>query len=338
VARKWNDILSDKCHLPTIVTGPKEAHQVSVIVTVLNEEGTILELLESLLVQSRPADEIVIVDAGSKDATTAIIREYAAKGLPIKLLIEPGVNISRGRNRAINESRGDILAVTDGGCRPENDWLKNLVRPMEEDPGIDVVAGAYIFYGTSLFERCVVATSWTPIDTWNEDEFLPASRSIAFRRSAWQRVGGYPEYLDFGEDTRFDLQLKRSGSKFKLARDAVVDYQVRSSARSVLKATYNYVKWDVVSGEFRRRGYFWVYMYLLFFGLLFSFTCLFGLLGLAFVIVLLALYFIRFGAALAIRLREPAAFYQGIKVGGAMRLGEFFGLIAGMAHRRPNEK
>jgi glycosyltransferase involved in cell wall biosynthesis len=307
---------------------------VSVVITVLNEEGTIRSLLESLLVQSRHPDEIVIVDGGSKDATTKIIREFSALGLPIKLIEVAGANIPRARNIAVGLARSDILAVTDAGCRLEPDWLMNIVRPMEEDPSIDVVSGAYVFYGESLFEQCVVATSWTPVESWKEEDFLPASRSVAFRRSAWDKVGGYPEYMDYGEDTLFDIRLKEAGAKFRLAKDAVVHYRVRPTATSLFKATYNYVKWDVVSGTYRRRGYFWVYIYLLFFGLLFTLTYMLGPLGIVIVSVLSILYLLRFGMTLAFRFHRPAALYHGMMVAGAMRLGEFLGLIAGMLRGR----
>jgi glycosyltransferase involved in cell wall biosynthesis len=325
-------------HLPRILLSWKETNPISVIITVLNEEGTIGDLMDSLLTQSLPPDEVVVIDGGSKDATTRIVRSYAKRGLPIHLIVEPGSNISRARNIGIGRAKHDILAITDAGCRPEPDWLRNIVKPMMDDPGIDVVAGAYTFYGENLFERCVVAASWTPIDTWNEETFLPASRSIAFRRAAWEKVGGYPEYLDFAEDTRFDLMLKRSGAKFKLARDAVVLWRVRPTARALLKAIYNYVKWDTISGEYRRRGYFWVYAYLLSFGLLIALTYLFGVLGLVVVFVLFVLYFLQFGILMALRMRRPAALYHGIKVAGAMRLGEFFGLIAGLVHGRAPKK
>ena len=46
---------------------------------------------------------------------------------------------------------------------------------------------------------------------WKEETFLPSGRSIAFKKSAWKEVGGYPENLYTGEDTLFDLKLKEKG-------------------------------------------------------------------------------------------------------------------------------
>ena len=59
-------------------------------------------------------DEVVIVDGGSKDQTRAILREYESR-LPLRVFVEPGCNISAGRNRAIARTKGDIVVVTDAG-------------------------------------------------------------------------------------------------------------------------------------------------------------------------------------------------------------------------------
>ena len=54
--------------------------------------------------------------------------------------------------------------------------------------------------------------------------------SVAFRKSAWKDVGGYPEWLETAEDTLFDLNLKKAGKKFVLAKDAVVRWGTRENA------------------------------------------------------------------------------------------------------------
>ena len=69
--------------------------RISVICTVLNEGESIRRLMDSLVAQSRQPDEIVIVDGGSRDNTVAVIQEYADR-LPLRVLVEPGANISAG--------------------------------------------------------------------------------------------------------------------------------------------------------------------------------------------------------------------------------------------------
>src|SRR5512147_2949018 len=104
--------------------------KVSVIFTVLNEGPSLLRLLDSLACQSRPADEVVVVDGGSTDNTVAILESYTAR-LPLRLIVEPGANISRGRNLAIAAAAGPIIASTDAGVRLDERWLEELTRPFQ---------------------------------------------------------------------------------------------------------------------------------------------------------------------------------------------------------------
>src|SRR5688572_29729531 len=103
---------------------------VSVITTVYNESEAIGRLLASLAGQTCLPDEIVICDGGSRDSTVAQIEAWAANSsVPVKVIIEPGANISRGRNVAINGARGPVIAATDAGVRLDPTWLEHLVAP-----------------------------------------------------------------------------------------------------------------------------------------------------------------------------------------------------------------
>ena len=107
--------------------------RVSVITTVYNESQQIERLLDSLAAQSRRPDEIILCDGGSTDGTVAIIQAWAARNqerVPtLQLLVEPGANISRGRNLAIAAAAGHYIAVTDAGVVLEPTWLAELVAP-----------------------------------------------------------------------------------------------------------------------------------------------------------------------------------------------------------------
>src|SRR6185369_733389 len=98
--------------------------------------------MRSMAAQTRLPDEVVIVDGGSRDDTVAIIQSYADK-LPLRVLIEPGCNISSGRNRAITAAQGDIIAATDAGVELAPDWLEKLTAPFLENPVVQVVGGFF---------------------------------------------------------------------------------------------------------------------------------------------------------------------------------------------------
>ena len=86
---------------------------ISLIATVLNEGDNIHQLFDSIKAQTRSPDEIVIVDGGSADDTLAIMQRYAEE-LPLRIFVEAGCNISRGRNRAIAEAKGEIIFTSAG--------------------------------------------------------------------------------------------------------------------------------------------------------------------------------------------------------------------------------
>jgi glycosyltransferase involved in cell wall biosynthesis len=226
--------------------------RVSLIATVLNEGDAIGRLMESLIEQSRQADEIVIVDGGSRDGTVNAIRSYSDR-LPVQVIVEPGANISRGRNIAIAAATGDIIAATDAGVRLTRDWLKELIAPFETDPDLTGVAGFFLPDPHTTFEAAMGATVLPQRDEIDPATFLPSSRSVAFKKSAWKDAGGYPEWLDYCEDLIFDLRVKALAGSFAFAPDALVYFRPRGSLRSFYKQYYLYARGDGKADLWRKR-------------------------------------------------------------------------------------
>lgn len=226
--------------------------KVSLISTIYNEEYSIKEFLDGLLSQSYKPDEIIIVDGGSKDNTSEIVKSYIKKGAPIKFIVSPGVNIAKGRNIAIENSKNEIIASTDAGCKLDKDWLKNLIVKIEDD--VDVVSGMTIPAPKNKFERCVAQITVTKMEDINENNYLPSSRSIAFKKSAWEKVGGYPEYLYTAEDTLFDLNMKEAGLKFVTAKDAIVYWDIRKNLKALFKQYYLYGRGNKEAGLVTLKG------------------------------------------------------------------------------------
>lgn len=213
----------------------------SLICTVFNEEQSISDLLESILKQSHVPAEVIIVDAMSTDSTWDILNSYKnafiLKKIPYRLLKKAG-NRSTCRNYAISLSQNETILVTDAGCILDKHWIQNITRPFSKDSMIDVVSGFYIAGNSPLsvtaetdFQRCLATyTSVVPdrLKKLSAEEFLPSSRSIAFKKTAWIEVKGYPENLDTAEDLAFARNLRDRGVKFELARDAIVYWPQKS--------------------------------------------------------------------------------------------------------------
>lgn len=225
--------------------------KVSVICTVLNEGQSIKKLLDSLAAQTRPPDEVVFVDGGSRDETLQLLR--AERRLPLLVIEAPGANISRGRNMAIAAAAGPVIASTDAGVRLETRWLERLAAPFERDPAQTVVAGFFVPDPQSAFEVAMGATVLPAASDINPKKFLPSSRSVAFLKSAWEAVGGYPEWLDFCEDLIFDFRLRDEYGSFLFEPEAVAFFRPRSNLRAFFKQYYRYARGDGKADLYRQR-------------------------------------------------------------------------------------
>ena len=216
---------------------------VSVIATVKNEGEALRPLLDSLLDQTRPPDEVVICDGGSTDDTVAILEEYQA-WLPLKIVVAEGANISQGRNIAISAAAGPLIAATDAGVVLTPVWLEKLVAPLERDAQTAVVSGWFEPDPYTDFEVVMGATVLPELSDIQPESFLPSSRSVAFRKSAWAAVGGYPEWLDYSEDLVFDMALREQFGPFAFAPAARVYFRPRGSLRAFAKQYYFYARGD----------------------------------------------------------------------------------------------
>ena len=227
------------------MAGGHARERTSLIVTVLDEAGTIEALLDSVAAQTCPPDEVVVTDGGSTDGTLETLQRWSSR-LPLRVVEAPGANIARGRNLAIQSASGELIAVTDAGVRLQPDWLEHLQAALTE--GADIVSGFFRPDPRSAFERALGATTLPAVEDVKPEAFLPSSRSALFRRAAWQHVGGYPEWLDYCEDLVFDLALKRAGCRFAFASNAIVWFRPRDSLKAFFRQYYLYARGDGKAG------------------------------------------------------------------------------------------
>src|SRR5450756_2053606 len=138
---------------------PSKPLRVAVIATVLNEEASVAELIDSLANQTRRPDEVIIADGGSTDGTVERIRIAASDRLGVTILHLLGANIAEGRNAAVLNSTSDVIAVTDAGVSLKPTWLQQLVTPFEKRRGrLDVVSGFFEPAPRTVFEIAMGAT------------------------------------------------------------------------------------------------------------------------------------------------------------------------------------
>jgi cellulose synthase/poly-beta-1,6-N-acetylglucosamine synthase-like glycosyltransferase len=223
---------------------------VSLICTLYNEAGSVAAFLDAVYSMEGLPEEFVIVDGGSTDGTAEAITGYVGEhptAMDVRLLVRPECNrrstvgaIAKGRNVAIASARHDLIAVTDCGCMVERDWLRKIVGPLLGDPRADIAGGWYLPDARTSFERCLGNVWLVPPGEVDPGHFLPSSRSLAFRRSAWEAVGGYPEHTYYAEDTLFDLLLRQRGYAIVYVPDALVRWRMKSSVGAFAKLVHDY--------------------------------------------------------------------------------------------------
>jgi glycosyltransferase involved in cell wall biosynthesis len=220
--------------------------KVSLVATVKDAGPHIGEFLASVRAQTRQPDEVIVVDGGSSDGTWEAL--HRAPG--ILAIQESGANIARGRNVAIRAAAHDVIAVTDADCVLDPEWLARILEPIER--GADVASGFYRPIGQSFVQECVAAVSLPEPDELRPG-WMPSSRSLALRREAFEGAGGYPEWLDVGEDMYLNHRLVERGAGMELASGAVAYWRLRPSLAATWRQYARYAEGDAQAGMYPQR-------------------------------------------------------------------------------------
>jgi len=183
---------------------------VAVTVGVYNEEKHLRPLLDALVQQTRPPDEIILVDDGSTDNTGAIIRGFAQDRPLVRYFRQENAGPAAARNRAWRNSRGDICVFTDGDCLPEPNWLEEILKPFA-DGNIGAVAGTYKTLNTdSTLARCIgLEIAWRYREVQGEID-VHGTYNLAVRKKILEEVGGFNEEYREPSAEDWDLTYKIS--------------------------------------------------------------------------------------------------------------------------------
>lgn len=116
---------------------------VSIIVPVFNSEKYIEKCLKSLLAQTYKDLEILVIDDGSKDNSSDVVRQLQLDDQRIKLICQENQGVSSARNKGIEMSKGQYIVFVDSDDYVESNYVETLLDLYEEERG-DVAISNYV--------------------------------------------------------------------------------------------------------------------------------------------------------------------------------------------------
>lgn len=190
--------------------------RVSAIVCAYNEATYLPACLHALLAQTRPPDEIIVVDNASTDGTGDLARDVAG----VHVLFEPRRGLVVARETGRRAATGDVLAYIDADCRPPITWLACVERRFVRRPALVAVTGPYRFYdwdwwGCTLirgYDVIVAPLTHTVVHRALGWGAIFYGGNFAVRRTALEAIGGFDQSIEFhGEDTNLGRRLTSTG-------------------------------------------------------------------------------------------------------------------------------
>ena len=205
--------------------------------------------------QTRAPDEIVIVDNVSSDGTQEFLSDWAKSTTTVKVH-EIKCNVAQGRNIAIEKASNDHVVSTDMGVSVTATWFREIVRPFEEDPEVQIVMGSYAVDRTTIKSPAAraeyyIVGDYRPIIREPDGSvsvapgFVPGNLSLAYTRAAWEALGRLPEDLTLcADDSVFGRQILASNFKVAFAPEAVVLWPRHQKLKAFWAEAFRYGKGD----------------------------------------------------------------------------------------------
>jgi GT2 family glycosyltransferase len=191
----------------------------SLIIITLRRAALLRETLRAVQRQTRPPDEVVVVDNGPDAETEAVAREFGVRHVP-----EPRRGYGSARNRGLEEARGEVLYFLDDDCVAAPDWAERLYEALDR---ADLAGGSRVSGRTGLAARLEYLSTDGPVLSpklrAGPVQHLSTSNLI-FRRSVVERVGRFDEKLAMCEDRDFTARARDRGFRLRFEPAARVTH------------------------------------------------------------------------------------------------------------------
>lgn len=193
---------------------------ISVIVPVHDGERFLADALGSVLAQTRPPDEVIVVDDGSSDRSREI-----ARGFPgVRVLQQPNSGQPRALNKGVAESRGEYLAFLDADDRWLPDKLALQLDAFDAEPELELVFG---------HARQVAEPAGS---SKQHGRVLPARlpSALLVRRAAWHAVGPFSSRWALGSVIEWSARAHDLGLPFKVLEQVVYERRIHGQNSSLV--------------------------------------------------------------------------------------------------------
>lgn len=193
----------------------------SVVIPLYNKEAAVETTLRSVLRQTRAPDEVIVVDDGSTDGSVEVVRriiEFGQADIPIRLITQQNAGVSIARNRGAAEAKSNYIAFLDA----DDEWLpdcasemQRLARSFPRAAVLTVLLAKPHQNGGLQPEMSALPLGFfgelaAPLESYRKGYGIIHSSSVAVRRDAWVRSGGFPAGARSGEDICCWLKLLMS--------------------------------------------------------------------------------------------------------------------------------
>ncbi len=206
--------------------------KVSVVIVNKNER-LIAETLDSLKgFVHQLIDEVVVVDASNHALDDIRLSHAWVRWIDYSQPPGTRITIAHQRNVGVREAIGDVVVFTDSGCLPLHGWLEKLLAPILHD-GESVTCGPSHSVGRSVYSN-----DRRPPEVAPDYVAMATTINIAFRREAFDAVGGFDETFGAAEDLDFTWRLSDAGYRLRWVADAIVTHDWGSAQRQLRRAFF----------------------------------------------------------------------------------------------------
>ena len=181
---------------------------ISVVVSTRNRDANVVLAVESVLRNSYPSFEVLVVDQSEGEETAAAMQKFVCDSR-VSYTRSAEKGLSNGRNLGVRNTKGALIAVTDDDCEVASDWLQQIASAFAVNPEVGVVFGTALAAAhdaaRGLIPSYVVRSSSLTRSLLAKPGGIGAC--MAFRRDVWEQLGGFDSKLGAGSCFRAGEEL-----------------------------------------------------------------------------------------------------------------------------------